>query len=225
MPDLPNSGGPGPRGQSSVLTESGTDTLRALPAAYPLDDFYARARLPLPEIEMIEPAEMPEPYRRLLVHNNDMTPTLSAYHARVIHLRVLGRQYRDDYYFREVVLVTDETELPVEFGAIRINLALCSRTVRRNILDERVPLGDLLRVHSVPHSSRPKAFFRLKADDVMVRALSLSEPQLLYGRRNTLRDTVGRPLAEVVEILPPLPTPIPGFCSSDKEIDENNSKR
>ncbi|MFO1498830.1 MAG: hypothetical protein U1G07_10630 [Verrucomicrobiota bacterium] len=98
--------------------------MRALPAAYPLDDFYARARLPLPEIEMIEPAEMPEPYRRLLVHNNDMTPTLSAYHARVIHLRVLGRQYRDDYYFREVVLVTDETELPVEFGAIRINLAL-----------------------------------------------------------------------------------------------------
>ena len=48
---------------------------------------------------------MPEPYRSLLAHNNDMTPTLSAFHARVIHLRVLSRQQRDDFYFREVVLV------------------------------------------------------------------------------------------------------------------------
>ena len=199
--------------QGSVLAERQNDFPRALPAAFPLDDFYSRAGLPLPEIEMIEPAAMPEIPRRLLAHNSDMTPTLSAFHACVIHMRLMGRQFRDDFYFREVVLFADGSNEPVEFGAIRINLSLCTRTVRRHILDERVPLGDLLRVHSVPHSSRPKAFFRLQADSLMMQALGLPEPHILYGRRNTLLDSVQRPLAEVVEILPPAREPVAGYCS------------
>ena len=44
--------------------------------AYPLSDFYARAKLPLPRIEVIPGDEVPEPYKSLLVHENDMTPTL-----------------------------------------------------------------------------------------------------------------------------------------------------
>lgn len=184
---------------------------KVLPVVFPLDDFYARAGLSLPAIKTIDASEMPEPYRSLLAHNHDMTPTLSAFHARVIHLRVLGRQQRGDFYFREVVLLTDDTEIPVEFGAIRINLALFGPAVRRHILDERVPLGDLLRVHSVPHSSRPKAFFRLQADALMCESLELSEPQTLYGRRNSLLDSVKRPLAEVVEILPPVRAPSEGY--------------
>jgi hypothetical protein len=174
-----------------------------LPVAYPLDDFYARAGLSLPEVEIVAPEEIPEPYRGLLVHNNDMTPTLSAFYARIIHLRVLSSHQRDDFYFREVVLVTDEVDQPVEFGAIRINLGLLAPAVRRVILDERVPLGHLLRQQAVPHSSRPKAFFRLLADDLIARAFGLAKPHMLYGRRNTLSDSVQRPLAEVVEILPP----------------------
>ena len=34
-------------------------------------------------------------------------------------------------------------------------------------------------------------------------ALRLSGANVLYGRRNTLYDPEGRPLAEIVEILPP----------------------
>jgi len=192
-----------------VLTEQ--EGPRVLPAAYPLDDFYVRAGLPLPALETVEPAHMPEPYRALLAHNNDMTPTLSAFHASIIHLRVLGREYRGDFYSREVVLLKEETDVPVEFGAIRINLALFAPAARRHILDERVPLGDLLRVHAVAHSSRPKAFFRLCSDALMMQALNLREPAVLYGRRNTLLDPVKRPLAEVVEILPPLDSGAPGF--------------
>jgi len=199
---------------AALSTSSSTPPLvKALPAAYPLDDFYARAGLPLPELQTVEPESIPEPYRSLLVHQHDMTPTLSAFHAAVIHLRVLSREYRDDFYFREVVLMTDGTEQPVEFGAIRINLALFAPAARRHILDERVPLGDLLRIHAVAHSSRPKAFFRLCADVLMMEALQLSEPRMLYGRRNTLLDTVQRPLAEVVEILPPTKGPGAGYVA------------
>lgn len=174
-----------------------------MPAAYPLDDFYARSGLPLPEVEVVESSQVPEPARSLLCHDNDMTPTLSAFYARIILLRVINSHQRDDFYFREVVLLAEGLDKPVEFGAIRINLALFAPAVRRHILDERVPLGHLLRQHSVPHSSKPKAFFRLRADALMMRALQISEPHVLYGRRNTLSDSVNRPLAEVVEILPP----------------------
>jgi hypothetical protein len=191
--------------------EPRTDSAIALPVAFPLDDFYARARLALPRIETIEPELMPQPYRSLLVHTNDMTPTLSAFYARLIHLRVLSRQQRDNYYFREVLLLAEGREQPVEFGAIRINLARFQPTTRRHILDERVPLGHLLRVDSVPHSSRPKAFFRLVADELMIDALQLAQPEVLYGRRNTLLDAAQRPIAEVVEILPPAREPAAGY--------------
>jgi chorismate-pyruvate lyase len=116
---------------------------------------------------------------------------------------VLSRQQRDTWYFREVVLVTAGQAMPVEFGAIRINLALFPPATRRQILEERLPLGRILRQHSVPHASRPKAFFRLEADSLMTEALQLNGERALFGRRNTLLDSLRRPLAEVVEILPP----------------------
>lgn len=184
---------------SSLQPQTG----RVLPLAYPLDEFYIRSGMPLPPIERADPADIPEPCRSLLVHNNDMTPTLAAYHASTIGLRVLSRHHQDDFYMRQVVLLAEGAKSPVEFGAIRINLALFSPATRRLILEERSPLGHLLGLHAVPHSSRPKAFFRLQADPFMIEALQLRQPGILFGRRNTLSDPVGRPLAEVVEILPP----------------------
>src|SRR3954469_19663154 len=76
----------------------------ALPFVYPLDDFYARSGLPLPKFERIVAERMPEPYRTLLVHENDMTPTLEKFHGAQIHLKILNREQRGDYYFREVSL-------------------------------------------------------------------------------------------------------------------------
>src|SRR6476661_2158911 len=84
---MPESDDSAPTARTSVLPGPILVAAKALPAAYPLDDFYARARLPLPDIQTINAAELPEPYRSLLAHSNDMTPTLSAFHARVIHLR------------------------------------------------------------------------------------------------------------------------------------------
>ena len=173
------------------------------PFAYPLADFYAQARRPLPLVNAVLPEEVPQPYRDLLVHQNDMTPTLERFHGRPIHLRVLHHQQRDDFYFREVVLVLDGTGAPVEFGAIKINLGLCKASARKLILEQHLPLGHILSDCHVAHSCRPKAFLRIESDDHIGAALNLAKPALLYGRRNTLTDPQGRPLAEVVEILPP----------------------
>ncbi len=179
------------------------DAATVLPYAYPLDEFYALARRPLPRIERVEGEQVPEPYRRLLVHKNDMTPTLEEFHDSQLFLNVLSRHHRGDFYFREVVLFTEKSKRPVEFGAIKMNIALLPCAARPRILEEHEPLGGVLRDYHVPHSSRPKAFLRVEADDFIKSALQLSGRHILYGRRNTLLDAQQRPFAEVVEILPP----------------------
>jgi chorismate-pyruvate lyase len=178
-------------------------TATAVPYAHPLDDFYARAGLRLPKIERIAGDKMPEPYRSLLVHGTDMTPTLEKYHGAEIHLRILGREQRGDFYFREVVLQLDGTDQPVEFGAIKISLTLFPPRARQLILGERLPLGTILRLCEVNHSTVAKAFFQLESDELINRALGLRATAALYGRRANILDSQKRPLSEIVEILPP----------------------
>jgi chorismate-pyruvate lyase len=174
------------------------------PLIYPLDEFCARDGRPLPAITSIPGTRVPEPYRSLLVHDQDMTPTLEKFFQRTLHLELLSREQRGDFYFREVVLRLDGTEQPVEFGAIKINLAVFPNAARREILEERLPLGHILAEHRIAHASRPKAFLRVKPDDFINRALRLNGARNLFGRRNTLLDRAQHPIAEIVEILPPV---------------------
>jgi len=174
-----------------------------LPFAHPLDEFYAHAGRTLPRIEMVHGGQIPDPYEELLVHDGDMTPTLEKFHHATIHLRVLRREQHGDFYFREVVLVTDETEKNVEFGAIKIFLNQFPIAARNEILSERVPLGTILAQHHIAHNSRPKAFVRVFSDDYINQALGLHGTQILYGRRNTLSTPEEHALAEIFEILPP----------------------
>jgi hypothetical protein len=178
-----------------------------LPFAYPLDEFYALAQRELPAMERIEADQLPEPYRKLLVHNADMTPTLEKFHDERIYLNVISRQHRGDSYFREVILLAQRTRKPVEFGAIKMNLTLFPAAAKRLVLEEQEPLGTILADFKIPHASRPKAFFKITADAFIKGALQLSGNQVLYGRRNTLLDPQQRALAEIVEILPPAEEP------------------
>ncbi len=173
------------------------------PHVYPLDEFYARAGLVLPRIEVIPGEEVPEPFRTLLVHKNDMTPTLEGFHGADIHLEILRSEPRDDFYYREVVLRLNGTNRPVEFGANKISLNLFPPTVRQLIRQEYLPLGRLLKEYTVPHNTQAKAFLRLEADEFIQRAFGLKQAHTLYGRRATIADPQQRPLSEIVEILPP----------------------
>ena len=175
--------------------------------AHPLDEFYARSGTSLPPLKQIDPEEVPEPYKLLLVHENDMTSTLEAFHKGSVHLRVLGRERRKDEYCREVVLHLEGSEKPVEFGAIKIYLDRFNLEVQRQILEERWPLGHILKDCKMTYFSRPKAFLQIASDRLINGVLNLSGAHLLYGRRNSLWDAANRPLAEIVEILPPTPRP------------------
>jgi len=146
---------------------------------------------------------VPEPYRSLLVHGTDMTSTLENFFKDRLHVELLGRHVSGQEYFREVVLRLDQSGRRVEFGAIKMLLDLFPAEARQEILQERQPLGRILTESGIEFSSQPRAYLRLASDEFINRTLDLSGPQCLYGRRNTLVDAWERPLAEIVEILPP----------------------
>ncbi|MFN3409525.1 MAG: hypothetical protein ACK45B_11065 [Limisphaerales bacterium] len=172
--------------------------------AFPLSEFYARTSLALPRMELISGNAVPEPYRTLLVHERDMTSTLERFHGGDIYIRALSREQRGREYFREVVLHRAGDDAPVEFGANCVSLERFSPEARWMILQEKVPLGRILKDHGIAHTTRPLAFFRVTPDDAIRAALKLADATVLFGRQAVICDAAGQRLSQVVEILPPL---------------------
>ncbi len=178
--------------------------LPTLDLLYPLTDFWDRNEpVPLARQEAGD-SRMPEPYRSLLVHDSDMTSTLEAFHDETLRLRLLEKRRVDNALLRKVVLVGERSGRPREFGAIRIDLSAFETEARWVILEGNLPLGAVLARFKVPYTSSPRLFFRLDSDARFERKLELHQSATLYGRQNVLSGANGRPLAEVVEILPPV---------------------
>src|SRR5262249_966101 len=120
---------------SSSCRSIGMPGMRETALLYPLDEFYAQAGLALPPVQQVDGTQVPEPYRQLLVHNNDMTPTLEAFHGERIHLRVLARRLEGDAYLRQVLLILNGGIMSVEFGAIVIHLQHFPPAAREAIVE------------------------------------------------------------------------------------------
>jgi chorismate-pyruvate lyase len=170
---------------------------------YPLTLFCKNGGHPLPSCNVIAGEDMPEPYRGLLVHRGDMTSRLEEFHGGRVFIEVLHHEQTAEAYRREVVLRVENTGLPVEYGAIEIDLAAFDGELRRLILEEHLPLGGLLNRFGVEYRSEPRAFIRLGKDPVMQRVFGMPEAQIFFGRCNLLYGAGGRLLARIVEVLRP----------------------
>ena len=171
----------------------------------PLTFFYMRADLPPVVLEPVVGEEMPEPYKALLVHDNDMTPTLEDHHGEGMYLYVLDQDRDSTTCARQVVLLGEKSEKPAEFGAIYINLEPLPAQARALVSQGHKPLGGILAEYDIPHKGSPKSYCKVQADETIRKALQLDPAgeYMLYGRRNQLLTPEGGLLAEVVEILPP----------------------
>ena len=161
------------------------------------------AEFPGLELSLLPAEELPEPYRSLLAHEQDMTSTLGRFHAESLVLEVLSQTREAGLLHRTVLLVGASSGLPRELGAIAIHLERFAAAPRQEILACRKPLGAILGEHGIPYRSRPEGFLALQSTPNMRAALRLGDvPGLLYGRRNALRTPAGDLLADVLEILP-----------------------
>lgn len=179
---------------------------------YPLAYFYEKLRLPVPNLRQAEPSELPEPENGLLVHDRDMTPTLEAAHGGKLKLRVLQFAATNEAVNRLVALLMDGVPKPLGIGAIHIFTNRLPTAARELVLDREEPFGRILQETGVAHYSRPTAYFDVTADPVIMEALGMPAPRVLYGRRNTIWNTSGEVLADVVEILAPSKTVNKGVC-------------
>jgi hypothetical protein len=169
-----------------------------------LHEFAADAIESEGDFQQISAEDIPEPYRSLLVHKHDMTSTLERHWGEPMTLRVLASRFDHDHYSRQVVLLSANSQQPVEFGVIRIVLSLLGERAQRDVLSGKVPLGGILNGYGLIYRSCPGGFFRIQSNHRIETALGLAAPAVLYGRCNSLSDIDGRTIAEVVEILPPV---------------------
>ncbi len=164
--------------------------------------FYKRRNVEPPRVHLLPGDRLPEPYRRLLRHNADMTTKLEEFHEEEIVLSVQREEHGKDWYHREVVLRSGRSNRPVEYGAIEIPLAAFREGLRARILEGKRPLGGLLVDHGVKFKSRPSGFFKVEPCSFIADALECEGSAQFYGRVNWLSFPDGRTFARVVEILP-----------------------
>ncbi len=168
---------------------------------FPLDFVYARSGVELPQVNAIDPDDIPLPYRSLLVHKTDMTLTLERHFGGRVALRPLATFLHGPWYFRRVLLAQEYTGRPVEMGAIRIRIAAFPARIQKQILKNDVPLGRLLRDGGVDYESRPTVFLSVTPNPEMMGVFWMREPKTLYGRRTEMiRD--GAKIGDIVEVLP-----------------------
>ena len=183
-------------------TAAGQVLAEALHRLLPFHFFYEQAGADLPDFNFLEGDEVPYPYRSLLVHQNDMTPTLAAFHHSRLYLEVHKHESNPDFVMRLVTLHAASSEVPVEFGAIAIQLGGLPEEVREKVIEGQKPLGGLLGEYDVVHRGSPSAYFSVPADELIAKSLNQNVGETLYGRCNQLLDTDGMVFADIVEILP-----------------------
>ena len=182
------------------------DNLKELTASlmWPLNLFYAYYKRDMPEITPLFDWHMPEPFKKLLAHERNMTPTLEAYYNDSIHIERLNVVPDRDECSREVILRLDKNKRPVEYGASRIFVNRLPAKAMDQICEGRVPLGSILNQNNCEHTVELSGFFKVKPTSFFTNVFSDTNGTALYGRRNRLVALDGNPIAEVCEILPPV---------------------
>ena len=178
-----------------------SEELKSSPYA-PLIRFYEQEQLPPLEFNEAEGDDLPQPQRHLLVHSRDMTTRLERYHRTSITLKTLYIAQEPHSYFREVLLIDDNTGKPVEYGAIEIHLEVFPEELRQQILEGHKPLGGILVDNDFPFISETQSYFSVQSDKHIQKQLELSGKVTLHGRANLLCTADGETIANIVEILP-----------------------
>ena len=167
----------------------------------PLDISYAQAGIAPPDIVPLAEAQIPEPYRTLLVHEGEMTRTLEEHVGGRVGIRVLSTRARAPHYVRRVLLVEEASGRPVAMGAVRLRLGALPAAVRAEVRRGLVPLGRLVRGAGLDFLSRPTGYLAVTPNPELMGLFWMKAADRLYGRKTEI--LVGaRRIGEIVEILP-----------------------
>ncbi len=137
-------------------------------------------------VEHVPSALTPEPYKRLLVHEQHMTVTMEEFHSTSVVVQVLERKREGDIYSRKILLNRSDNGRPVQFGIVRFDLSVVLPAVRDEIVSEKTPLGRILINYNVLRHIALGAILQIEAGPGLAELFHCRTGQLTYGRLATI---------------------------------------
>lgn len=162
-----------------------------------------------PDAAEVPAAAVPQPYQRLLVHSHHMTVTIEQFFRGPVDVEVLACRQVGYEYARKILLHTRQDGRVVQFGLVRINLAVCPEAVRQEIVEGKTPLGRVLIRHDMLRRIEPVAYLRVSLPAAMAKWFGVEDGAATHGRLGVIY-TGDRPAVEVLEILAPISESAPG---------------
>jgi hypothetical protein len=152
------------------------------------------------DYSVVPAAEMPEPFRGLLIHHRHMTEVLQGHYGEPVHLAVQLSEASEATYRRRITLTAGPGGPLVELGAVRLDLSVLPGPVQSEILAQSTPLGRILINHKILRRVVPHYYVHLHAHSPIVQLFNLPVPATLYGRIATIFCNE-QPAIELLEIV------------------------
>jgi chorismate-pyruvate lyase len=166
-----------------------------------IDQFYQDSTQ-LGRFSLAELTEVTQPYAMLLAHNRHMTVTVEAFHRDAVDVKVLRSLTRGGSYSREIVLQTQQSGQVVQYGIVRIHLHRIAEGPKREILEEKKPLGRVLIEHQVLREVELFKLWQVHCGPVLARLFSVATDTATFGRTAIIHCD-GEPAIELLEIVRP----------------------
>tara|TARA_R110002049_G_scaffold2750_2_gene21409 strand:+ start:117716 stop:118291 length:576 start_codon:yes stop_codon:yes gene_type:complete len=167
-----------------------------------LDQFYGRPPGYQQLGDFASADEVPPPYDSLLDHNEHMTVTVESHYGEPVDVVVHQTVRQDNWYSREITLVTSNSRRIVQYGIVRLNIDALEPEVWQQIESQEIPLGRVLIEHNVLREVELCELWKVKSGPCLASLLHLSIGQTVYGR-TALIYCDGEPAIELLEIVAP----------------------
>lgn len=161
--------------------------------------FYANPE-PVGCFELVEALAVPSPYSTLLAHNRHMTVTVEAFHREAVEVQVMRSLNQGDSYSREILLRTQRRGNVVQYGIVRLHLHRIAEGPKREILEEKKPLGRVLIEHQVLREVELFDLWRIQCGPVLAQVFSVPIDTITFGRTAMIHCD-GEPAIELLEIV------------------------
>lgn len=158
----------------------------------------------LAAFEAVESA--PEPYDRLLNHNEHMTVTVESHYGQSVDVVVHRTTREGVWYAREITLVTSESRQIVQYGIVRLKTDAVAPAVWQEIEEQKTPLGRVLIEHNVLREVQLCGLWHVQCGQCLASLMHQVIGSIAYGR-TALIYCDGEPAIELLEILAPIASP------------------
>ena len=167
-----------------------------------LDEFYPAptGHSQLAEFDLVE--TVPPPNDLLLDHHQHMTVTVESHFGESVDVHVHRCKRNQDWYSREITLVTHQSRRIVQYGIVRLDTTKLDSEVWQQIESQSIPLGRVLIEHNVLREVQMCQLWKVIAGPSLASMMHLQIGEQLYGR-TALIYCDGVPAIELLEIVTP----------------------